>query len=404
MSVVAAPQKEKTYARLLERIKYMSPGMPLPSVRELMAELSVGQATLVSAYDDLEDRGFIERRPRKGVFVANSTLSSVGFKSQNVHSSIDSRSIDELVSREEVKTILNSGSDGKTSLNLTNVALVLPEFFLDGAGQHPVVSITLSGFNRALNHQKYSISTLFYRPSHLWEDCGKLAMERDIRGLLLWPDSTVSMDDMRQLLDAGIEIVLTQNEKRFVELGLISVNIDTSMALAQILDRFYRLGHRKIVASLYVNNPMRQHYMEVINTFCQRTGISIHEVLVDIPNDPGTTVDYSVLENMLDGEDYPTAIVLADECSAGAMFRLCYERDIRVPEHISIAALINNTPHTYPVPLTSPDSVALGMEEARLGATYLEKLLAGETPSVREVHLRCDVEWKVSTGPVQNKS
>ena len=94
MSVVVAPQKEKTYARLLERIEYMSPGMPLPSVRELMAEFSVGQTTLVSAYDDLEDRGFIERIPRKGVFMANSTLSSADFKSQDVNSSIASRSID----------------------------------------------------------------------------------------------------------------------------------------------------------------------------------------------------------------------------------------------------------------------------------------------------------------------
>jgi len=400
MSIVAAPQKEKTYARLLERIKYMAPGTPLPSVRELMVEFSVGQATLVSAYDDLEDRGLVERKPRKGVFVADKKHLPINeFVSEQRADGV-CRNVDNLVAQDGIDFSSYSGNSAKAPLKLTNVALVLPAFFLDGAGRHPMVSIILSGLNRALNHQKYAISTMFYRPGCLWEDCGKLAMERDVRGLLLWPDSTVTIDDMRQLLGVGIEIVFTQNANRFAELGLISVNVDIGMALAQTLEKFYQLGHRNIVTTMYVNNPMRRRHMDIIEEFCAKTNLSVSKMIFDISNEPGVLPDYSVLSEVLDREERPTAIVLFDESVASTIFRLCYERNIRIPEQVSLAALIDNTPHVHPVPLTAPDSLSLGIEEARLGAEYLEKLLLGEVPSVRDIHLRCNMEWKASVGPV----
>jgi len=62
---------EKTYDLLRERIQSMAPGVPLPSVKDLMAEFSVSQSTLVSAYAELERCGLIERKSRKGVFVAD---------------------------------------------------------------------------------------------------------------------------------------------------------------------------------------------------------------------------------------------------------------------------------------------------------------------------------------------
>ena len=62
---------KRMYDLLRERIQSMAPGVPLPSVKDLMTEFSVSQSTLVSAYAELEAQGLIERKPRKGVFVAD---------------------------------------------------------------------------------------------------------------------------------------------------------------------------------------------------------------------------------------------------------------------------------------------------------------------------------------------
>lgn len=65
-------QRVRTVHDLLEvRIRGMSPGVPLPSMPELRRELSVSQATIERAYDQLEACGLIERKKRKGVYVAD---------------------------------------------------------------------------------------------------------------------------------------------------------------------------------------------------------------------------------------------------------------------------------------------------------------------------------------------
>ncbi len=49
----------------------LSPGASLPSSRELSALLSLSRNTVTSAYLQLMDEGFLEARPRSGVFVAS---------------------------------------------------------------------------------------------------------------------------------------------------------------------------------------------------------------------------------------------------------------------------------------------------------------------------------------------
>jgi GntR family transcriptional regulator / MocR family aminotransferase len=49
---------------------YLGPGAPLPSSRELAALLGLSRNTVTSAYVQLIEEGFLEARPRSGVFVA----------------------------------------------------------------------------------------------------------------------------------------------------------------------------------------------------------------------------------------------------------------------------------------------------------------------------------------------
>jgi GntR family transcriptional regulator len=63
------------YAQIADRIKVaivaleFQAGSPLPSVRQLAAELRVNPATVVQAYRALEDAGFVEARQSAGTFV-----------------------------------------------------------------------------------------------------------------------------------------------------------------------------------------------------------------------------------------------------------------------------------------------------------------------------------------------
>lgn len=63
------------YAQIAERLRLaiaageLSPGDPLPSVRQLAAKLRVNPATAVQAYRELESAGFVELRQGAGSFV-----------------------------------------------------------------------------------------------------------------------------------------------------------------------------------------------------------------------------------------------------------------------------------------------------------------------------------------------
>ena len=63
------------YVQLIEQVKRalevgtLSPGDPLPTVRELASELSIAPNTIVKAYNELQRMGLIESRAGKGTIV-----------------------------------------------------------------------------------------------------------------------------------------------------------------------------------------------------------------------------------------------------------------------------------------------------------------------------------------------
>jgi len=63
------------YAQIASRLRIaiaageLRPGAALPSVRHLAAQLRMNPATVVQAYRDLEDEGFVEMRQGAGTFV-----------------------------------------------------------------------------------------------------------------------------------------------------------------------------------------------------------------------------------------------------------------------------------------------------------------------------------------------
>ena len=71
LDTVATPRAKQTYDALRARIASSACGVPLPSVAEIRSELGVSQDTVAKAFAVLEQEGLIERKRRKGVFVAD---------------------------------------------------------------------------------------------------------------------------------------------------------------------------------------------------------------------------------------------------------------------------------------------------------------------------------------------
>lgn len=72
--------------QLVDRIRsgVLPAGHPLPSIRELAAELTVSVITVKSAYEELESQGLIVSRQGRGTFVAEgaTTMSKKHFESE----------------------------------------------------------------------------------------------------------------------------------------------------------------------------------------------------------------------------------------------------------------------------------------------------------------------------------
>lgn len=67
-----------TYLQLVQQVEhalrlgYLKPGDQLPTVRSVVAELTINPNTVLKAYKDLEQKGLVGGRPGQGTFVLNS--------------------------------------------------------------------------------------------------------------------------------------------------------------------------------------------------------------------------------------------------------------------------------------------------------------------------------------------
>lgn len=67
---ISTNKYEQVYQDLCQRLAAMPPGNRLPTVRQLMTEYAISQATIDHAVDLLAERGLIVRKPGRGLFSA----------------------------------------------------------------------------------------------------------------------------------------------------------------------------------------------------------------------------------------------------------------------------------------------------------------------------------------------
>lgn len=80
--VIDTRKDTPVYVQIMDQVRArvrdgeLEPGSPLPSVRQLAAELELNPNTVAKAYSLLEREGIIRTRRRRGTFVAASALES----------------------------------------------------------------------------------------------------------------------------------------------------------------------------------------------------------------------------------------------------------------------------------------------------------------------------------------
>jgi len=97
----------------------MKPGDPLPSIRQLAADLLISVITTKRAYQDLENEGLIQTRPGRGTFVGEvrgDYLQQVGVKEVEEKLTEAVRTASRLgVSRGDVEGLLKKVLDSEDS-------------------------------------------------------------------------------------------------------------------------------------------------------------------------------------------------------------------------------------------------------------------------------------------------
>lgn len=358
-------KSDRAYREVLNWIRSgrYSAGDRLPSERELAERMGLNHLTVRRGLARLVSEGVIQKKPNVGNFVAAST-------------------------------------------GVTPMALVLPEYLDGKVAGHPWTGLLMAGAFSGLDPMRFSLSTLFYKTDRLWEDAGPALINAGVRGVLLVPDSSVAIAHVQRLLDHEIKIVTLRNVPSLARLSLSTVEPDQATAIGQIVHGLVERGHRKIRVATYTCDPELTYTIDALRMALAQVDIgSVDDVMLKLPNLPGASLadTYSVMADVISRPHRPTAIVVPDEFAAADLFQSCYRLGIRVPDELSIASVLDLTPHVYPVPLTAPDSVTVARRVGQIAATQLIELTTNGQLDQRQTLLRNDVVWRESVAPLPLK-
>ena len=130
----------------------------------------------------------------------------------------------------------------------------------------------------------------------------------------------------------------------------ICVDNDNLLAARDATDYLYNLGHRNIA---YLGMRNDSVYMEE-----RRAGYQLSMMLHNLPVNPECCVELedadfdgiSIVGELLDREDRPTAFLVSDDILALMLERICIRKELRIPGDISIVCFNNSliTQMAYP--------------------------------------------------------
>ena len=186
------------------------------------------------------------------------------------------------------------------------------------------------------------------------------------------------------LCEHGLLYVVVGKPSELAE-QTICVDNDNLLAGRDATDYLYRLGHRRIG---YLGS--RNDFMYAAE---RRAGYQLSMLLHQLPNRPDYCVEVEntdtegvdVLSELLSREDRPTAFMVSDDILALSLERVCIQKQLRIPQDVSIIAFNNSLVTRMAFPrLTSVaiNAYQLGQEAA---TQVINHILDPELPVTKTI-------------------
>ena len=186
------------------------------------------------------------------------------------------------------------------------------------------------------------------------------------------------------LCEHGLLYVVVGKPSELAE-QTICVDNDNLLAGRDATDYLYRLGHRRIG---YLGS--RNDFMYAAE---RRAGYQLSMLLHQLPSCPDYCVEVEntdtdgvdVLSELLSREDRPTAFMVSDDILALSLERICIQKQLRIPQDVSIIAFNNSLVTRMAFPrLTSVaiNAYQLGQEAA---TQVINHILDPELPVTKTI-------------------
>lgn len=298
------PVHHEVKAALLRRIQHMALESQLPSDRDLAREFNVAFLTINRVMNDLEREGYVERRPRKGTFLAS--------HERTVTHGDEPR----------------GGGEG-------TIVMAYPNWFSYHYWRHIRLAEELA--------IKNGLQLLEYKLTPESSPERMLAFARhqpELRGLLMLPVPTqLSSASLAQLNGLSLPVVMLSCA---ADVGpyphLHAYDTDWQRAGWLAADAFLRAGHRRLA---WINNePGRDDRLvlgmrQALKEHGRRASDLVTLGLGVEPWSDARETGYRLTQRLLDGGEATAAFVDSLTGVQGSL-RALWERNLRAPEHLSL--------------------------------------------------------------------
>jgi LacI family transcriptional regulator len=315
--VTQSPYAQRIVAQLEERIRsgaYPN-GQWLPTERSLAEEFDVSRAVVRSALDELERRSLVARaagcRPLVRYERRKEARPAVGVR-RNLALWITLR-------------------PGETDWN--------------------TIAVT-RGVQRALNHNAFRLvmagpvgDTLEAIIHSEAQQLARMAMDREIAGLILWyHGGETNRPVLERLRAANIPMVFID---RLPPAGFDAdfVGVDETKAVREMVRHLLAQGHRRIA---HITNPEQVSFVSnCLNSYrctLEEAGIPFRPELVltgEIQNVRAGEAADALAERLLSLPDPPTAVFAVTDYAALSLVAALKARGVRVPQDIAVAGCEN---------------------------------------------------------------
>lgn len=322
------------YQRLRQRINSMNAGESFPTVRELMAEYGVSQATVSQAMNQLKERGLIIAHVGRGTIVNKEVKNKPGllFLESNWQA-------------EEIRRIVK---------------------IMGEAAEEAGFDFTCSYYD-----YRYDITTQLDQ------------FDADIMVIDTMPNDQLNPQQLLAITRAPAPVIIYRKTIPVDEINYVCGN-NYAMG-AQAADYFHRMGHRKL--ALLNNEP---HFYSTdckIQGFCSFSGINGCQVtMLDCNIVSGERADRQICafaDEIAAGKYDFTGILTISNVGAAKMYEELVKRGIKVPEDISLISGSNMPDMVNP----SISTLAVDhREDGRMLMRMAHGLLAGERDLKRHIY------------------